>query len=278
MQLTNYLASIELNNLHAHTPSMKENSENYINSIYHADIIQSALFSESKNELINSMNNFVFYQPKEKVGGDFYWYGEQDSKRITVCADCTGHGVQGAMLSLIGYMEIDRIIRSLRLTDPGEILTVLHKTFSRNLQFQEAIFNMGMDISICVYDEFRKELKVASAKGKCIISTNGLFLKMPSEMVGIGEAHHPDHVFKTHTYPVDQATYLFQFSDGFTDQFGGPEGKKYKVKRVLDQLNSFQYLELAEYHAYLVGEFNKWKMYEEQTDDITLIGNFFSPL
>jgi len=220
---------------------------------------------------------FIVYIPKHIVSGDFYWLTEQSGLVFLAVIDYTGHGMPGALMSMIGNTLLNEIIIKNKVHDPAQILHELNieiiKTLNKGKEISE-IDNEGMDISLCVIDKAKKKIKVSCANQDFFYIQNNKRHKIEGQIISIGRRF-PENGninFITHTIDISQPTFVYLFTDGYQDQFGGPENKKYQVNNLENLLFELHDLTLNEQKQLLQEQFMKWKMEAEQTDDILVIG------
>ncbi len=217
---------------------------------------------------------FIFYKPKEIIGGDFYWTTEQDNKIIVAVADCTGHGVPGALMSMIGITFLNEIIINKRITNPAQILTrlrnrvisALHQTESEN-SAQD-----GMDIALCVIDTHKNTLQYAGANNPIIICKNGKFTELKPDKIPIRYYYMSDKDFSVKETKITKEETIYLFSDGFADQFGGTKNKKFLKSNFKQLLAEISVLHISKQAQKLDQVFNDWKSRQEQVDDVTVLG------
>jgi serine phosphatase RsbU (regulator of sigma subunit) len=251
-------------------------------SINYARRIQQALLPS--NEVFKQYlpASFVFFQPKDIVSGDFYWIQERHNQLILVVADCTGHGVPGAFMSLIGMNLLHEIV--ILYQQPHLILDELHERLTLLLNKKNnAESRDGMDIGICVWDRDLQQLSFAGAKFSLVMVADGELNEIKGDIMPIGHLLHRQNYHYTCKIidlaaqnQADTAFYLF--SDGFQDQFGGAENKKFMKKRfkeLLVQMNQ-NGIAIEEQQLFLSQIFNEWKGEQPQIDDVLVVG--FKPL
>jgi ligand-binding sensor domain-containing protein/serine phosphatase RsbU (regulator of sigma subunit) len=246
-------------------------------SIKYAKNIQEALLP-SLNE-VNSLfpNSFVLYMPKDIVSGDFYWFAKNGNTRFIAAVDCTGHGVPGAFMSIVGNTLLHEIINERNITIPGEILLELHKGVKTALNQNAKEFERrdGMDITICAFDNSNTVQYAGANRPLWIYRKNKNYelevIKATKFPIG-GIELEDNRTYENHTITVDEGDYLYLFSDGFADQFGGPKGKKYMVsnlqKTFLQNIN----LTMVQQKEALIKSFVDWRNTQEQVDDVLVIG------
>src|SRR5690606_41073491 len=164
---------------------------------------------------------FIINESKDEIGGDFYWVENLGSRLFTICGDCTGHGIPGAMLSMISYQIIEEVVKCKGIHDPGTILTKIHEKYVQIFDPESHLKNYGMDISICVFDFEEKKLEYASAKSLILLRQDNQVLRLKGDCVSIGDQSQPNFKFTTYGIQLIDAAWVFQFTDGIIDQFGG---------------------------------------------------------
>jgi serine phosphatase RsbU (regulator of sigma subunit)/tetratricopeptide (TPR) repeat protein len=241
-------------------------------SINYAKRIQSAILPSLLKIKESLPNLFVFYKPKDIVAGDFYWYKKINNKIYVAVADCTGHGVPGAMVSVVCHNALNRAVDDYKLLDPAKILDktaeLVVETFKEN---NEEGMKDGMDISLCSFDLENKKLEFAGA-------INSLFFIAGKELKEIKGDKQPIGYFSKmkpftlHKVNIKTGDRIYMFSDGYADQFGGEKGKKYMYKRFRNLISSISALNFSEQKIELEKEFETWRCDLEQVDDVCVIG------
>jgi serine phosphatase RsbU (regulator of sigma subunit) len=207
--------------------------KNITDSLIYAQRIQEALLPSEIYFRKHFADSFILFRPKNIVSGDFYWIGERGEKIFVVAADCTGHGVPGALMSMIGLKLIEKTINEDNIEVPSQILAVLNKelekTFSREKNIG-TIIRDGMDIGLCVIDRQRKKLAYAGAFMPLYLIRNGSLTEIMSDKIIIGM--NPDsQPYTDHEIDLLDNDIFYIFSDGYVDQFGGSENKKFMYRR-----------------------------------------------
>jgi len=271
-------------------------NQNITQSINYAKGIQTALLpkSEQLNELLD--DSFILFNPRDIVSGDFYYFREIDAKsdifkifgmhrredetskekgnssKIVISAvDCTGHGVPGAFMSMIGYNLLDEITNK-GITRPDLILEELHRGVRFTLKQRETNNQDGMDMAICVVDKVKKQVEFAGAKNPLIYFQNGEVKQIKGDKNGIG-GKSDDHKYQNHVIDVHEPTWFYMFSDGFIDQFGGDQGRKFMIKNFREMLAEIHEMPLAKQKEYLNKVFKDWVGTKySQIDDVLVIG------
>jgi phosphoserine phosphatase RsbU/P len=221
---------------------------------------------------------FILFKPRDIVSGDFYWFGEKDGKIIISAIDCTGHGVPGAFMSMIGDSQLNQIINMDGISSPDVILNKLHLRVRSALKQAETLNRDGMDMAICTIDPYRKIMECAGAKNPVVYVQEG-----DTEMTQIKGDKHPiggdqredQRIFTKHTVKLDRPTTVYMYSDGYPDQFGGPDNRKFMTPKLRNMLFEIHQKPFEEQFATLDKTFEEWKNYQghnEQTDDVLVIG------
>jgi serine phosphatase RsbU (regulator of sigma subunit) len=250
-----------------------EKNKSITDSINYASRIQKAILP-SKEEMEKYLKDcFVFYKPKDIVSGDFYFYAERQEKIIIAVADCTGHGVPGAFMSMIGNDMLNQIIIEKGITQPAEILNQLNRSMKRALK-QESIKSEttdGMDIAICTIEIESKKVEYAGAMRPFYYLTDS-FHKVDGDSRSIGGYTPEDYHFKNHELNIGAGCMLYIFTDGYVDQFGGEKGKKFMTKNFQALLSRIHHLPVTEQSNMLEETLVNWRQEREQVDDILVVG------
>lgn len=242
-------------------------------SLLYAKRIQSAILPDMKLVYKTLEQSFILYLPKDIVSGDFYGFAQKNDRVIIAAADCTGHGVAGAFMSMIGTSLLNQIINERNITEPSQILEQLNEGIINSLKQRESESNDGMDISLCSFDLKNKELKYSGANRPLwmIRGTEMITYKPNKFPIGGMQVFHTES-FQQHVIPLQTGDSIYLFSDGFADQFGGDKGKKLMTKKLKEELMSIQYMSMKDQEAHLHDLLKKWKGDLEQVDDILVIG------
>ncbi|MDX2362414.1 MAG: tetratricopeptide repeat protein [Crocinitomicaceae bacterium] len=263
-------------------------------SISYAQRIQEAIIAKAGEWEKISPERFILFKPKDVVSGDFYWAYNNEAKNLSIwaVADCTGHGVPGAFMSMLGIGFLNEIVIETGTTDPGLILDKLRdKIVAALTQKGETKTKDGMDISICVWDKSSDTIHYAGANNPLwIIRKKGC--EVPEDVKKIVEIESSDFVvldiapdkmpigymfaspppFSTQSFKALKGDTILLLSDGFPDQFGGEKGKKYKYKTLKERMLELQPLPMNTHEEFLNDEFETWKGSEEQVDDVCIVG------
>jgi len=239
-------------------------------SIRYASRIQSAFLPDHLELNIALPNNFIFYKPKNAVGGDFYFFRKVNQKIFLAVADCTGHGVPGALLSVVGSMALRKVIVDSRIEDPHKILAEVHEEMKRALkQSQES---GGMEIGLCVIDTENKTLEIASARHPVYLFQNNDMVVVEGERIMVGDAKLEVAHFINHTFSLNSINKLYMASDGLQDQFGGATNKKFTKRGFKETLRQIQTKPIHTQGQELEQILKNWQGDETQTDDILVLG------
>jgi tetratricopeptide (TPR) repeat protein len=252
---------------------IEEKHKEITDSINYAERIQRS-FLASKELLDKHLSEyFVFFQPKDVVSGDFYWAALLGNESFAyVTADSTGHGVPGAIMSLLNITSLERAIE--HFNHPADILNDTRKTIIERLKKDGSADGGkdGMDCSLVVIDKNKQQLSYAAANNPVWIVRTGELLELAPDKMPVGK-HDKDQVpFLEHTIPLQRGDVVYTFTDGMPDQFGGPKGKKFMYKPMKQLLISIAHLPMHEQKEKISGVINGWKEGYDQIDDICVIG------
>ncbi len=245
-------------------------------SVNYAYQIQQALFS-SKNLLNNILEeSFIVFKPKDVVSGDFYWFSEvnknTDNHKIIVSAvDCTGHGIPGALMSMLGFNLFSNIVRT-GVYAPDEILNQLHKGVRVALNQDVTDNRDGMDMTVCVIDVNKKIMEFAGAQNPLVFIKNDKIHRIRGNKYPVGGYLVDETKFTKHVVKIDEPTYCYIFSDGFADQFGGHEHKKFMTKNMRNLISEIHNMPMQEQAGILELVTEEWRGDFPQIDDILIIG------
>ena len=238
-------------------------------SINYAKTIQTAILPQTKIIKEYLENSFILYKPKDIVAGDFYWMEHFEGKTLFAAADCTGHGVPGAMVSVICNNALNRSVREFRLTNPGEILNNTKKLVIQEFEKSEKDVHDGMDIALCCLEGNR--LSYSGANNPLWIIRKNELIEYKADKQPIGN-YRLEKPFSTHEITLEKEDVFYLLSDGYADQFGGEKGKKYMAGKFKKLLISISELTPQKQRMALEKEFIEWKGNEEQIDDVCVIG------
>lgn len=247
---------------------ISEKNKEITDSINYAKNIQQSLLTSESVFAENSKDYFIFYQPKDIVSGDFYWAHKHETGFMVVCADCTGHGVPGAFMSLLGINYLNEIVTGKKILTPDLILNELRNKIIAGFNISNN--KDGMDLSLISIEN--NVLRVAAANNPVWIIRNKQNLIIKPDKFPIGKHYGELKEFSSSLFTLQPNDLIIQFTDGLADQFGGPEGKKFKYKNIEKLIIENSDRPLNEIHSELKNTLNSWKGNMEQIDDILLIG------
>lgn len=265
---------------------LEEKNKEIMDSITYAKRIQSAILPPTKLVKEYLKESFILYKPKDIVAGDFYWMEHKNGKILFAAADCTGHGVPGAMVSVVCNNGLNRSVREHGLTEPGEILDKTREIVIQEFEKSDEEVKDGMDISLCGLDLNNNTLTWAGANNPLwIINPNrtswpenslpfgegrgGAEYKADKQPIGKYAESKP---FTTHQIQLEKGDSIYIFTDGYQDQFGGEKGKKFKAAKLRELLLSIQHEPMEKQRETIDQSFETWKGNLEQVDDVCIIG------
>lgn len=254
---------------------IEEKNSEITDSIRYAKNIQEAILPPMhllKNFLPDS---FVFFMPKDIVSGDFYWLAQTETKVVVAAVDCTGHGVPGAFMSFVGFNLLNQIVNQAGITTPSEILNNLNISLNESLRntLKRSDIKDGMDIAVCTIDIKDKLAEFAGAYNPLYHIREKNLTIYPADRFPVGSYMEMTHKkFNNHKIELLPGDSVYIFTDGFSDQFGGPDDKKFMYSRFRNLLINIQDLNMTEQKLVLYKEFQNWKGVNEQVDDILVIG------
>ena len=251
---------------------VEEKQREITDSIEYALRIQTAILPPQKIVKQYLENSFILYKPKDIVAGDFYWMESVDDLVLFAACDCTGHGVPGAMVSVVCNNALNRAVREFGLTQPAAMLDKTAEIIIENFSKSEEEIKDGMDISLCAYNIKTKTLQWAGANNPLWILQNGEIIetKADKQPIGMNENSKP---FTNHTFNLNSTDKIYLFTDGFADQFGGDTGdRKLTRKRFKELLLSIQNKSMSEQCIELDNFIEDYRKQVEQIDDILVMG------
>ncbi len=267
------------------TAIIEKKNKNITASINYASRIQKAIIGNEDAVSSNFKESFILIKPKDIVSGDFYWYtevkrlgtvkGSDDRQsiyfKIIAAADCTGHGIPGAFMTVMGNALLDEIINENKVTNPSRILSVLDRKLLMKLRQHNV--NDGMDIAMLIFDDENQVVTFAGANNPLYYVRDGELHQVKGAKFPIGSTQYKTKKkFESHAIPYLPGDIFYIFTDGFQDQFGGEEGRKYYKKNFREFLLQISSLPMKEQKNQLEEELKKWQGDQSQTDDILVIG------
>lgn len=250
---------------------IEEKQKEILSSISYAKRLQEAILPPRHEIAQHLPDSFILYKPKDIVAGDFYWMEALKGKVMIAAADCTGHGVPGAMVSVVCSNALNRAVNEFSISEPGKVLDKTRELVVETFERSETDVKDGMDISLCLFDLKNKSLQWAGANNPLWIVRKGEILQFKPDKQAIGKVDNPSG-YTTHNIALEINDCVYIFTDGYADQFGGPSGKKFKYHQLVELMKSISVLPLQQQQAKLEEEFNNWKGPLEQVDDICVIG------
>ncbi len=258
---------------------LESRNKKITDSINYASRIQRSILLPEAEIRKMLPGSFIFYQPRDIVSGDFYWFSTIGDKVIVAAVDCTGHGVPGAFMSLIGNTLLNEIVNEKHITEPASILNLLHRAVLRALRQQEGEDSSqdGMEMSLCVIDKKQKKLCFSGAANPIyLVASDGLRI-IKGDHFSIGglssyTRKNQKVEFTEQEIAIEKGMSLYMFSDGYIDQFGGPANEKFNSSRFRDLLLSMKGKDMDSQRAEIDRVIHEWKQGQKQIDDMLVIG------
>lgn len=253
---------------------LQEKNEEITDSIEYAQKIQES-FLPDIDKLKRKLNDaFVLYQPKDILSGDFYWFHSTESKIFVFAIDCTGHGVPGALMSVLAHSIIKEVVLNKKIEQPAEILKTIDNELYEALGNHEKseITKDGMDIALAVFDLKKDTVTFCGAFRPMVRVRDGKIYEYPASRYPIGFYQEIDKNFDEYQSELKIGDQFYLFSDGYSDQFGGEDQKKLNKKRFHELLLTASGMTGEEQSSFLSYAHNNWKQQEDQTDDILVLG------
>ncbi|MFK8038943.1 MAG: PP2C family protein-serine/threonine phosphatase [Crocinitomicaceae bacterium] len=247
-------------------------NKDIMDSMHYALKIQNKILPSDDDFKHNFRDSFIYYESKDIVAGDFYWMREIDGKIYIAVADCTGHGVPGAILSIICANILDNVVGQMKISDPADILNEVRSQVISYLTKGDFAMNDGMDIALCQVNFKSSELKYSGAYNPIYIVREGELMATKACKQPIGKFDYSKN-FTSTTYKIIENDIIYLFTDGYADQFGGPNNKKFKYRNFRELLLSTSNMShLKNQKDKLSRTFTDWKGDNEQIDDVCVIG------
>ncbi len=252
---------------------LEEKNKAISDSINYASRIQKAMLPDTAEYQLFMPEHFVFYKPRDVISGDFYWFSKKEDHIVIAVADCTGHGVPGAMMSMIGNELFYLFIQVLGISAPESILDEVNKAVRRTLRQSQNKNRDGMEVSLCIINTKTKKLEFAGAKSPLIYIQNNELKRLRGSKFPVGGYSGTEQmVYHTHTVKIDVPTHIYMYSDGFQDQFGGKDGQKYMSVNFRHLLHRIHQEPLEKQALMLELELAEWRGKSKQVDDILVVG------
>jgi serine phosphatase RsbU (regulator of sigma subunit) len=253
---------------------IEEKNKDITDSINYAKRIQLAVLPALSLIDTGFKDNFIFYRPKDIVSGDFYWYAEKEGKYFIAAADCTGHGVPGAFMSMIGTNLLNQSVIEKGIVEPGKILTAINNGLKEAFSISELRFDTkdGMDIALCAYDINKNILEYAGANRPLYFIRNGVLEEIKATKNPIGAQTPTDFPFVNHCFHLQKDDVFYLTSDGYADQFGGADGKKFMTKKLKELFIEIHHKSMLDQKNIIENTILNWMNGYEQIDDELVIG------
>lgn len=256
---------------------ISEKNKDITDSINYAQRIQQSVLSDQQILFRNTSEAFIIYEPRDIVSGDFYWFREAEGNLYVACSDCTGHGVPGALVSVVGINILNQILDAKPTISTGELLNLLHRNIisALNKDSRSRDSYDGMDIAVVRIDKLKSELQFSGASRPLLLRTgqNSELIRGDKYSIGGVKDFDDSTSFTVHSFKfIPNETKLYMFTDGYADQFGGEEGKKFMSRRFTQLLNESASYSLEQQKRVIEKSFKEWKGSLEQVDDVCVLG------
>ena len=258
----------------AQKEELARKNEDITDSIRYAKRIQFAILPEKSPY----PDTFILFKPKDIVSGDFYWFTEVGDKEFFSAVDCTGHGVPGAFMSIIGHNSLSKIVREYGILEPGKILNQLNKEVLETLHQRSDAWDVydGMDLALACYNRKGNYLEYSGAFNPLYLVRDGELLETKADKQSIGRSSFKtDAEFTNHRIDIQEGDTVYLFSDGYADQFGGEHRKKFKYNNLKETILKIQKESMSQQRAIMDHTIEKWRGDHDQLDDILVIGRRF---
>ncbi|MDX9773130.1 MAG: SpoIIE family protein phosphatase [Bacteroidales bacterium] len=243
-------------------------------SLNYARRIQAAMLPAEHHIRKIFPDHFIFYRPKHIVSGDFYWFGEKNNKYFIAAADCTGHGVPGALMSMIGLELIQKIINEMNVDDTDKVLLTMNReletAFSRE-ESGKALIKDGIEMSICIINKNTREMEFSGAFLPVYIVRDDKLIEIKGDKKNVIQSFAMVS-FNRSIFRLQEGDILYLFSDGYADQFGGPENKKFMYRRLRHLLLTISKYPLIDQERILDETISSWMNGNDQIDDMMILG------
>ncbi len=262
------------NELNVQREELQIKNKDLTDSLNYARRIQSALLPAEHHVKRILPDHFILYRPKHIVSGDFYWVSQRGGKLFIAAADCTGHGVPGALMSMIGLELLQKIINEMKIDESDHILRILNQELESAFYKEEdgkALIKDGIEISVCVINRERQEMEFSGAFLPVYIIRDENLVELKGDKINVGQtlAEASFHKIK---YSLKKGDIVYLFSDGYADQFGGPENKKFMYRRLRHILLTISKYPLPDQKRILEETISAWMSGCEQVDDMMILG------
>ena len=274
MSITNNALRAEIEERITLSQLLESKNKDITDSITYAQRLQTALFPDKHLLDTHFEKYFVLNKPLHIVGGDFYWFHTHNNMKMVACVDCTGHGVPGAFMSVIGIDLLNKIAAENDLKQPADVLRIMDEGISNSIGMaKQAGVQDGMDVSYCLIDPSEKKIYFAAAMNPAVLISSGKIRIIKGDRFGLGGFLQPaEKKFTTQEIPYEKGDMLYLFTDGYRDQIGGLNNKKFMLSRLATLLEKIHLLTAREQKDVLIKTFEDWKGSNEQTDDMMVLG------
>lgn len=254
--------------------AIQHKNDDILSSIYYAKNIQTSILPDIKNFSPNFQNVALFYRPKDIVSGDFYWSKDNENYSFLALGDCTGHGVPGAFLTLLGLNLLEQLISIEKRTSPAEILNILDARLFTilNQNTSENVINDGMELGLCVYDKNNNKIIFAGAGLGILYFQKGEEIHVRGKRTAIGEVKQDDFKFEDTEVQIIGDEFFFMATDGYQDQLGGEKYKRFTKNRLINLLNEIKEKDASEQEEILTKTIDAYIGENSQLDDYTVLG------
>jgi tetratricopeptide (TPR) repeat protein len=272
--------NVQKEKIEVQSAAIKEINLQLTDSIHYARTIQDSFLPA--NEILKQFypESFIFFKPRDIISGDFYWFQHIRDTFVLAAIDCTGHGVPGAFMTVLANSLLNQIVREGKLTDPELILTLLDKKVQDHLNQRSTtskeVSNDGMDMALCTISLSDNQVYYTGAQIPLYHVHNGSLRQLAPNRFPVGSAQYQEKKFEVSTFKPEKGDAIYLASDGFQDQFGGPNNKKFMKKAFKDYLYSIHDLPFEIQETRLEQMFSEWRGSNEQTDDVLVIGLKFT--
>ena len=254
---------------------IEEKNRDLISSLEYAKLVQDSLLAGESSLKSIFPESFIFNKPKEIVSGDFYWIFSREDTTYLASVDCTGHGVPGAFMSVISYRFLNQAVRDAGLEKLTDILYFLNSeikyTISDKIENDEN--KNALDISMVKIDKRNERFEFAGVGQKNLYSIDNEIIELNGDKFHIGQNLNPgEHIISTQEFEIGKNSTLYMYSDGFQDQFGGADSKKFGTKRLKELISSINHLDILSQKTTIENTFLTWKNENDQVDDTFLMG------
>ncbi len=250
-----------------------EKNKDITDSIYYAQRIQQSILQTGEKLAEYFDQSFLIYKPKDIVSGDYYWFYEDEHYKYISVVDCTGHGVPGAMMSMVANSIFKEVFINKQITDPAQVLKELDKELEKAInRHSDEAFSDGMDVSLIRINKVTNELVFAGAFRSVIIARATDIMELKGSRYPIGFYSGIEKEFENTLFQLQKGDCIYLYTDGFIDQFGGEKNKKLNKFNFKDLLQTINDMGMEEQEAFLDYSFNNWKQDNNQTDDVLVIG------